>query len=128
MTLGPYEYGLNQVDIAGMAGKKIDELIPLGLRNLAFPTTSTKYAITMTNANTEYSQALTDVRKFRIHTRDFSAFRLAYETGKVATPTDPYETVPAGAEKYEDGLPGISLTLFFASPAAGKIAEIECWS
>ena len=34
MSLGDYEYGLDKVDIAGMSGKKIDELVPLGLRAL----------------------------------------------------------------------------------------------
>ena len=92
------------------------------------PTTTTKYAVAMTSADTEYSQALTNVKKFRIHTRDYSAFRLAYVTGKVATPTDPYETIPAGGEKYEDNLNIASLTLYFASAVAGKTAEIEVWS
>ena len=34
MSLEDYEYGLDKIDIAGMGGKKIDELIPLGLRAL----------------------------------------------------------------------------------------------
>jgi len=92
------------------------------------PTAVTKYTVTMTSANTEYSQALTDVKKFRVHTRDFTEFRLAYVTGNVATPTDPYETIPAGSEKYEDGLNITALTLYFASAVAGKKAEIEMWS
>ena len=94
----------------------------------ALPTTVTKYTVTMTLADTEYSQALTDVKKFRVHTRHFTEFRLAYVTGNVATPTDPYETIPAGSEKYEDGLNITALTLYFASAAAGKKAEIEMWS
>ena len=93
------------------------------------PATPTKYALSLTSANTEYSQALpTNTKKFRIHLRDFSEFRLAYVTGKVATPTDPYETVPAGSEKYEDGLNIASLTLYFASSIAEKTAEVEAWS
>jgi len=92
------------------------------------PTTVIKYAVAMTSADTQYSQALTDVKKFRIHTRDFTEFRLAFVTGKVATPTDPYETVPAGSEKYEDNLNIANLTLYFASGVAGKTAEIEVWS
>ena len=92
------------------------------------PTTPAKYAVALTAANTEYSQALTNVKKFRIHLRDFTEFRLAYVTGKVATPTDPYETIPAGSEKYEDNLNIANLTLYFASAVAGKTAEIEAWS
>jgi len=92
-------------------------------------TTPTKYAVTLTSANTEYSQALpADTKKFRIHLRDYATFRLAYETGKVATPTDPYETIPAGSEKYEDGLNLAALTLYLASPVAAKTAEVEAWS
>ena len=34
MSLDNYEYGLDKIDVAGMAGKKIDELVPLGLRAL----------------------------------------------------------------------------------------------
>ena len=90
------------------------------------PTTPIKYVLALTLADTEYSQALlANTKKFRIHLRDFTAFRLAYETGKVATPIDPYETIPAGSEKYEDNLNIANLTLYFASAAAGKTAEIE---
>lgn len=90
---------------------------------------ATKYAVSMNVANTEYSQTLpTNAKKFRIHLRDYGAFRLAYVTGLVATSVDPYESIPAGSEKYEDNLSAASLTLYFASSIAGKIAEIEAWS
>ena len=93
------------------------------------PTTATKYAVALTLANTEYSQALpANTKKFRIHLRDYAEFRFAYGTGKVATPTDPYETIPAGSEKYEDGLNLAALTVYLASPVADKTAEIEAWS
>lgn len=92
-------------------------------------TTPTKYALAITNANTEYSQSLpANTKQFSIHLRDMSEFRLAYETGKVATPTDPYETVPAGSEKYVENIEPSSLTLYIAAPAASKVAEIEAWS
>jgi hypothetical protein len=93
------------------------------------PTTATKYAVALTNADTEYSQALpANTKKFRIHLRDFATFRLAYETGKVAGSVDPYETIPAGSEKYEDGILVTSLTVYLASPVAGKTAEVEASS
>jgi hypothetical protein len=92
------------------------------------PTTPTKYAVALTLADTEYSQALpANTKKFRVHLRDYATFRLAYETGKVAGSVDPYETIPAGSEKYEDQINIASLTLYFASPVAGKTAEIEAW-
>jgi len=90
--------------------------------------TPTKYAATITSADTEYSQALpAGTKQFSIHLRDMSAFRLAYVTGKVATPTDPYETIPAGAEKYIENVELSALTLYFAAPVGGKVAEIEAW-
>ena len=117
----------NPVGQKNVAGSQINPATEDSLAKL-MPTTVIKYAVAMTSADTQYSQALTDVKKFRIHTRDFTEFRLAYETGKVATPTDPYETVPAGSEKYEDSLNIASLTLYFASASAGKTAEVEVWS
>jgi hypothetical protein len=105
--------------------------LPVGYPYLEVADTPVKYAVSMTTANTEYSQALPDgTKRFRIHLRNWSAFRLAYVTGKVATPTDPYESIPANSEKYEDGLKTTtgSLILFFASPSASMIAEIEVWS
>ena len=87
------------------------------------------YNVTLTNANTEYSQALpANCKKFSIHLRDFTAFRFAYVAGKVAAPTAPYLTVPEGSEKAEELIQPSSLTLYFASSNAGKIAEIEAWA
>ena len=91
-------------------------------------TTPTIYNVTMTNADTEYSQALpAQTKKFTIHTRDGTAFRLAYVTGKVAAPTEPYFTIPTNGIKSEDYLT-TSVTLYFACAAAGKIVEIEAWT
>ena len=135
MSSENYPYGLDKKDIAAVGGKALtgrDISLDLAKLDVALSTlVSTqvnKYAVAMTSANTEYSQPLTNVKKFRIHTRDYTAFRLAYVTGKVAVPNDPYETIPDGSEKYEDDLNIASLTLYFASSVAGKTAEIEVWS
>ena len=99
------------------------------LRGELVPTTPTKYAVTITSADTEYFRALpTGTKKFRIHLRDYAAFRLAYVTGKVATSVDPFETIPAGCEKFEDGLNPNALIVYLASSIAAKTAEIEAWS
>ena len=91
-------------------------------------TAPTHYNVTMTNANTEYSQALSaNTKKFSLHTRDFSAFRFAYVTGKVAGPVAPYLTIPAGGEKVEELIQPAAITLYFASSDVGKIIEIEEW-
>jgi hypothetical protein len=92
-------------------------------------TTPTLYNVTMTLANTEYSQALpANTKRFSIKTRDGTAFRIAFVTGKVAAPTDPYETVPANWEYYEDTLLLAASTLFFGCAGAGKIVEITVWT
>ena len=94
----------------------------------------TIYNVTMTVANTEYSQALPlHTKKYLIHTRDESLFRLAFVTGKVAGSTAPFFTVLASSRYYEDMInneyPAASLlTLYFASPDAGKIIEIIAWT
>lgn len=91
--------------------------------------TPTIYNVTMTNANTEYSQSLpSNCKKFLIHTRDGTSFRLAFVSGKVASPTPPYFTVPAGQAYYEDFIEPTSLTLYFACGTAGKVVEIIAWS
>jgi len=92
------------------------------------PNTPTIYNVTMTNLNTEYSQALpANCRKFIIHTRDGTAFRLAFVTGKVATPTAPYWSNPSNADYWEESLKISSLTLYFACAVAGKVIEIIAW-
>ena len=89
--------------------------------------------VTMTLADTEYSQELPQwCKRFVVHTRDESEFRLAFLTGKVAIPTTPWITVPAGC-RYEvdkiftDAPTGSRITLYFASDSAGKIIEISSW-
>lgn len=87
------------------------------------------YNVAMTNANTEYSQALpANCKKFSIGLRDATGFRLAFVTGKVATPTEPYKTVQPGFEYADDLVEPASLPLYFASAVAGKTAEIIAWS
>jgi hypothetical protein len=85
------------------------------------------FNVTMTLADTEYSQELPlGTSRFSCKTRDGTAFRVAFETGKVATPTQPYGTVPPNWEYYETDLRA-SATLYFACGVAGKIVEITVW-
>jgi hypothetical protein len=98
-------------------------------QDLPVATTPTLYNVTMTYANTEYSQAVTaTVRKFLIATRDRSAFRFAWTTGKVATPTEPYMSVAANEVYYEDYVKMTNPTFYFASASAGKVIELEVWT
>jgi len=88
------------------------------------------YNVTITNANTEYNKALPEnTRILEIRAQNTTSdVRFAYETGKVATPTAPYRTIYAGEVKTLDELNLTSKTLYFASPTAGTIIEIECWT
>ena len=100
----------------------------------SLPVNPTIYNVTMTVADTEYSQQLSRyTKKFLIHTRDESTFILAFETGFVATPTEPYLTVLGATRYFEDGTylrvanADWDGTLYFASPSAGKVIEIVEW-
>ena len=94
----------------------------------------TIYNVTMTLADTEYSQVLPyQTRKYIMHTRDETAFRLAFVTGVVAVPGTPYFTVLESTRYWEDGVineyPAANLlTLYFASDAAAKTMEIIAWT
>jgi len=86
------------------------------------------YNVTTAVINTEYSQALpANTKKFLIHTRGGAACRLAFETGKVAAPVEPYYSIPANGEYKEDHINPAALTLYFAS-AAAEVVEIIAWS
>lgn len=91
----------------------------------------TIFNVTMTSADTEYSQALpAGCKRFSISVQGGAAadiLRWAYVTGKVATPTAPYMQMPGDAEKYEDDLNLAAQTLYFACDTAGKVCQIEAW-
>lgn len=92
-------------------------------------TTPTVYNVTITTANTQYSQALpANTKSFSIKMQDNSAFRLAFVTDKVATPTAPYLTVAAGFAHAQDRVLAAALTLYFANAAGSKVAEIVAWA
>jgi hypothetical protein len=91
-------------------------------------TTPAIYNVTMTSADTEYTQALpANTKKFLVQCRDGTAFRLAFETGKVATPTEPYLTVATDAVYYEDEVLS-SATVYVGCGSAGKVVEILAWT
>lgn len=91
-------------------------------------TTSTIYNVTLTTANTEYSQALpANTRALRFRCRTLYDVRYAWVTGKVATPTAPYLTLPIGCDYRLDYVNLTTTTLYFASSTAGVIVELETW-
>jgi len=117
---------------AAQSGKKLLLLVGKGDIGIEKPIATTKptiYNIHMTDANTEYSQTLpAGIEKFTIHCREGTEFRLAFEPGKVATPTEPYYTIPANTCYWEDHIKPPSLTVYVACSQAGKTVEIITWS
>ena len=92
-------------------------------------TTPTLYNVTLTVADTEYSQALTsNTREFRFRCRTLYDVRFAFATGKVATPTAPYLTLPGGCDYWSDNINLAATTLYLASSEAGVVVEIEEWT
>ena len=92
-------------------------------------TTINEYNITLTLANTEYSQALpANTKKFIFQARTDVDIRYAFTTGKVATPTAPYFTLKAGMIYSEDNLNLTSKTIYWASTTAGAIVELIGWT
>lgn len=86
------------------------------------------YNVTIANANEEYSQALpVACKSFSVVLADLATFRLAFVAGKVATPTVPYYTQPANIPFERQGLYLSGKTIYLASPAATKVAQILCW-
>lgn len=82
----------------------------------------------MTEADTEYSQALPDgCLTFLIHTRDESSFRLAFIEGEVVSTK--FFTIPANSGYSEfEIVPDETITLYFASNSSGKVIEIIAWT
>ena len=78
------------------------------------------YNVTLTNANTEYSQELPpNTRSLAIQSRTAVDVRAAFVTGKVATPTAPYFTMKSGSAL---ALQDLQLT------AGGSLTELgEAW-
>ncbi len=91
--------------------------------------TPTVYNVELTDADTEYSQALpSSTREIRFRCRTLFDVRFAWEADKVATPDDPYLTLPAGTDYYSDESDITGKSLHLASSEAGVVVEIEVWT
>jgi hypothetical protein len=96
---------------------------------LSDATTPNEYYITLTTADTEYSQALpANTKKIFFKCREARATRYAFTTGKVATPTDPYFTMSASEYYDEDGLNLTGKTVYFAADVNNTHMELLVWS
>jgi len=88
-----------------------------------------EYTVTLTNADTEYSQALpTGTKALEFWARESVDIRFAFTSGKVATPTEPYHTLKAGTTYYKENINLTGKTLYFASSTAGTHVEILAWT
>lgn len=86
---------------------------------------------TLSTANTEVEQQLTSgVRSFSVQCRTSAVIRIAFVTGKVATPTSPFATIKAGTVYTIEDVYGKTdqISLFLASPTADVVAEIIEWT
>lgn len=82
------------------------------------------YNLTLTSANTEYSQALPElITKLQIKCRTSSALKLGWNSGESATN---YITIPADQTYWDDQIRA-SLTAYLQSSTAGVVAEIQVW-
>lgn len=92
-------------------------------------TTITEYTVTMTLADTEYSQALpANTKQITISCSDGTAFRFAFATGKVATPTEPYQICQANQTLNFANLNLSSKTLYLGCGSAAKVVNIIAWT
>ena len=88
------------------------------------------YNVTLTNANTEYSQELPpNVRSFAVQPRTAVDVRMAFVTGKVAASTAPFFTLKAGGALAIHELQMADNTMIYlASTSAGTVVEIVAGS
>lgn len=99
------------------------------LATLGVSTTPVIYNVSLTNANTEYSQALpAGTKKFMVKERNGNPFRLAFVTGRVAAPVVPYVNTLSNQVYWEDHMYLTGVTLYLAAPIAGRVIEILCWT
>lgn len=98
-------------------------------------TTVTMDSITLTAANTEYNKAPpAGCKKLTFRVVDStklvsgSDIRYAFETGKVAGATLPFQMLDGGAVYSESDLNLTSKTLYVAGITAGDIVLLEMWS
>ena len=93
------------------------------------------FNLTLTNANTEYSQQLSvGTKYFSAQCRTAFDVRYAFVTGKVATPTAPWGTIKSGMwynspEKlgWAEDLVVHPRPIYCGSGQAGVVVEIICW-
>jgi len=90
----------------------------------------TLYNVSLAAISTEYSQAITNAHKIIVSIQSGAStdsFRLAFATGKVATPTAPYLQYAQSVVYLIEDINIASFTLYLATTKAGVVAQIEVW-
>ncbi|HEY1065291.1 MAG TPA: hypothetical protein VGE52_04250 [Pirellulales bacterium] len=83
----------------------------------------------MTSADTEYTIALPPgTVYFTVKSRDGTAFRLAFATGKVAGSVEPYFTIGSGGSYTSPEKMDWSGTLYVACASPSKTVEVIFWT
>lgn len=85
--------------------------------------------VTMTSANTQYSLTIpAGTKAITLVNNSGAEFRIAFETGAVATPTGNYAVIAAGNSYYEPRLHVLSATtIYCASSTAGTVQSLIYW-
>lgn len=92
----------------------------------SLPTAPVIYNVTMTLANTEYSQALpSNTRKFLVRCRGAYAIKVCFTASGSGTL---YVSVPSGMTYWEDQINDAAITLYFQCATAAQVAELVAWS
>ena len=87
------------------------------------------YNITLVIADTEYSQVIPQgTHKYEIQCRTPYAVRFEFESGYVATPTNPYSTLKPNTVHWEDNMDMNNMTIYLASSEAGVVVELRTWT
>ena len=86
----------------------------------------------VTSADTEYSMTMpVGTKQFSLQVRDGDAadgFRVAFDTGKVASPVEPYMGLNAGEQYYEENINLQSATIiYFAHSVGSVVVELLTW-
>jgi hypothetical protein len=105
----------------------IDVMPPVTISSVALTPTITQ--IILVNADTQYSINLNNVAKVSFASRQSNTvIRFAYANNVVASGVSNFRTLPIDCEKSEDFINSrFTGTLYFASPTAGTVVEIEYW-
>ena len=90
-----------------------------------YPNTVIIYNLTMTSANTEYSQAFpAGCTKITVQCRDAYDVKICFTSGQSGTT---YWTVKSGGGYWEDHISATLTTIYAQCATAGQVLEIICW-